>query len=100
IRDFHVTGVQTCALPICFGMSGDAHHMTAPSENGEGAARCMVAALRDAGIDSSKVGYINAHGTSTPQGDLAETMGIKSVFGAHRSEERRGGRGGRSGGAA
>ena len=64
-------------------MSGDAHHMTAPSENGEGGARCMVAALRDAGISPDRVGYINAHGTSTPQGDLAETMGIKSVFGAH-----------------
>src|SRR5690606_29359631 len=53
-----------------FGMSGDAHHMTAPAENGEGGARCMSAALRDAGIDPTEVGYINAHGTSTPQGDL------------------------------
>jgi len=76
-------GARIYAELAGFGMSGDAHHMTAPSENGEGGARCMVAAIRDAGIDLSQVGYINAHGTSTPQGDLAETMGIKSVFGAH-----------------
>ena len=79
-------GARIYAELVGFGMSGDAHHMTAPSENGEGGARCMVAALRDAGIDPSEVGYINAHGTSTPQGDLAETMGIKSVFGAHASK--------------
>src|SRR5690606_30747635 len=68
---------------IGFGMSGDAYHMTAPSESGEGAARCMVAALRDAGIDAGAVGYINAHGTSTPAGDLAETMAVKSALGDH-----------------
>ncbi|TWT20080.1 beta-ketoacyl-ACP synthase II [Luteimonas marina] len=79
-------GARIYAELAGFGMSGDAHHMTAPSENGEGGARCMVAAIRDAGIDLSQVGYINAHGTSTPQGDLAETMGIKSVFGAHASK--------------
>ena len=79
-------GARIYAELAGFGMSGDAHHMTAPAENGEGGARCMVAALRDAGIDPSEVGYINAHGTSTPQGDLAETMGIKSVFGAHASK--------------
>jgi 3-oxoacyl-[acyl-carrier-protein] synthase II len=66
-----------------FGMSGDAHHMTAPSESGEGAARCMVNAIRDAGIDASAIGYINAHGTSTPAGDLAETMAIKAALGGH-----------------
>ena len=79
-------GARIYAELAGFGMSGDAHHMTAPSENGEGGARCMVAALRDAGIDPDRVGYINAHGTSTPQGDLAETMGIKSVFGAHAAK--------------
>jgi 3-oxoacyl-[acyl-carrier-protein] synthase II len=66
-----------------FGMSGDAHHMTAPSESGEGAARCMAHAIRDAGIDVSEIGYINAHGTSTPAGDLAETMAIKAALGEH-----------------
>ncbi|MHC9086637.1 beta-ketoacyl-ACP synthase II [Luteimonas sp. RIT-PG2_3] len=76
-------GARIYAELAGFGMSGDAHHMTAPSENGEGGGRCMVSAIRDAGIDVSQVGYINAHGTSTPAGDLAETMGIKTVFGAH-----------------
>ncbi|MBX3726621.1 MAG: beta-ketoacyl-ACP synthase II [Xanthomonadales bacterium] len=66
-----------------FGMSGDAYHMTAPSENGEGAARCMVNALRDAGIEPAEVDYINAHGTSTPQGDIAEAMAVRTVMGDH-----------------
>ena len=79
-------GARIYAELAGFGMSGDAHHMTAPSENGEGGGRCMVAALRDAGLDPSAVDYINAHGTSTPAGDLAETMGIKHVFGAHASK--------------
>lgn len=64
-----------------FGMSGDAYHMTAPSENGDGPARCMVAAMKDAGIGASDVGYINAHGTSTPAGDLGETLAIKTAMG-------------------
>ncbi len=66
-----------------FGMSGDAYHMTAPSENGEGAARCMRNAIRDAGLNADDIGYINAHGTSTPAGDLAETMAVKTALGAH-----------------
>ena len=66
-----------------FGMSGDAFHMTSPAENGDGAARCMVNAIKDAGIAVEKVQYINAHGTSTPAGDLAETQAIKTAFGDH-----------------
>jgi 3-oxoacyl-[acyl-carrier-protein] synthase II len=66
-----------------FGMSGDAHHMTAPPEDGEGAARCMEIALRDAHIEPGKVDYINAHGTSTPLGDRAESDAVKTVFGDH-----------------
>jgi len=64
-----------------FGMSGDAYHMTSPSEGGEGAARCMRNAMRNAGINPTDIQYVNAHGTSTPQGDKAETMAAKSAFG-------------------
>ena len=64
-----------------FGMSGDAYHMTSPPEDGRGAARSMANALRDSGLNPSDVDYINAHGTSTVVGDLAETMAVKSVFG-------------------
>lgn len=66
-----------------FGMSGDAHHMTAPPEDGEGASRCMTIAMRDAGINPDEVDYINAHGTSTPLGDRAESDAIKTSFGEH-----------------
>lgn len=76
-------GARIYAELIGFGMSGDAYHMTAPSENGEGAARCMVNALRDASIDPEEVGYINAHGTSTPAGDVAEAQAVRAVFGDH-----------------
>jgi len=66
---------------VGFGMSGDAHHMTSPPADGEGAARCMEIALRDAGIAPEQVEYINAHGTSTMLGDRAESDAVKSVFG-------------------
>ena len=66
---------------IGFGMSGDAYHMTQPSEGGEGPAQCMDAALSDAGVNHDDVDYINAHGTSTPAGDVAETLAIKRSFG-------------------
>ena len=66
-----------------FGATSDAFHMTAPSEDGEGPARCMAMALADAGIDAGQVDYLNAHGTSTPLGDLAETLAIKRALGDH-----------------
>ena len=64
-----------------YGNTADAHHLTAPSPDGEGAARCMKMALRSAGLNPTDISYINAHGTSTPQGDVCETLAIKTVFG-------------------
>jgi 3-oxoacyl-[acyl-carrier-protein] synthase II len=69
-----------CEL-IGFGMSGDAYHMTSPPEDGEGAARCMRNALRNARVSPDEVQYVNAHGTSTPLGDRAETVAVKAAFG-------------------
>jgi len=74
-------GARIYAELTGFGMSGDAYHMTSPPEDGRGAASSMRNALRDAGLNPDEVGYINAHGTSTPAGDVAETMAVKSVFG-------------------
>jgi 3-oxoacyl-[acyl-carrier-protein] synthase II len=76
-------GAKIYAEIIGFGMNSDAYHMTAPSEDGEGAAECMRLALSMAGINPEDVDYINAHGTSTPAGDIAETKGIKRAFGDH-----------------
>ena len=76
-------GAKIYAELAGFGMSADAHHMTAPCEDGEGAARCMTIALKNAGMNNDEVDYINAHGTSTPLGDLAETMAVKRCFGEH-----------------
>ncbi|MBA1244928.1 beta-ketoacyl-ACP synthase II [Pseudomonas japonica] len=76
-------GARIYAELVGFGTSGDAFHMTSPPEDGAGAARCMVNALKDAGLAPDAVQYINAHGTSTSAGDLAEVRAIKSVFGGH-----------------
>lgn len=76
-------GANIYAEVVGFGMSGDAYHMTSPSEGGEGASRCMLNALRNAGLNPDQVDYINAHGTSTPAGDLAETFAAKRTFGDH-----------------
>ncbi len=71
-----------CEL-VGYGMSGDAYHMTLPAENGEGAQRCMVSALGNAGLAVTDVDYINAHGTSTPAGDKAESQALRALFGTH-----------------
>ena len=74
-------GAMIYAELIGFGMSGDAYHITLPPADGEGARKCMVAAMTDASIDASEIDYLNAHGTSTPAGDIGETVGIKRTFG-------------------
>jgi 3-oxoacyl-[acyl-carrier-protein] synthase II len=74
-------GAKIYAELIGFGMSGDAYHITLPPADGEGARKCMTAAIRDAGIDPGDIDYLNAHGTSTPAGDVGETVGIRRTFG-------------------
>ena len=76
-------GAAIYAELVGYGMSADAYHMTQPPADGEGAARCMLHALRDAGLQPEAIDYINAHGTSTPAGDVAETKAVKTVFGEH-----------------
>ena len=79
-------GAKIYAELVGFGMSADAYHMTSPSEGGEGAARCMNNALKDAGLSADQVDYVNAHGTSTPAGDIAETKAIKAALGSHAND--------------
>jgi len=79
-------GANIYAELVGFGMSGDAYHMTAPSKGGEGASRCMNTAMQNAGINAEQIDYINAHGTSTSAGDVAETQAVKASFGAHANK--------------
>ncbi len=79
-------GAKIYAEVVGYGLTSDAHHLTAPAPGGEGAARCMKMALRKAGMNPDEVDYINAHGTSTPFNDMFETMAIKSVLGDHASK--------------
>jgi len=76
-------GAQIYCEIAGYGNTADAHHLTSPSPGGEGAARCMKMALRSGGLNTTDISYINAHGTSTPQGDVCETQAVKSVFGDH-----------------
>lgn len=79
-------GARIYCEVVGFGMSGDAYHMTQPSKGGEGASRCIDNALKDASLNPEDIDYVNAHGTSTPAGDIAETMAIKVSFGSYASK--------------
>src|SRR5699024_2211269 len=86
-RRRHTRSKRDWSSDVCssdlYGMTGDAYHITAPAENGEGGARAMAEALKDAEIEPDEVGYVNAHGTSTGYNDLYETLALKTVFGGH-----------------
>jgi len=79
-------GARIYAELVGYGMSADAYHITAPSEDGDGAFRVMTEAIETAGVTTADVDYINAHGTSTPQGDALETLAINRCFGEHAKE--------------
>ncbi len=76
-------GAEIYAECVGFGMSSDAHHITLPSEDGDGARRCMLLALKDAGMRPDEIDYVNAHGTSTPSGDVVESIAVEHAFGDH-----------------
>ena len=76
-------GAKIYAECVGFGMSSDAHHITLPSEDGDGARRCMLLALKDAGMQPDEIDYVNAHGTSTPSGDVVESIAVEHAFGDH-----------------